>query len=219
MIKCWAKFWTLFCNWYLYQLVVKTFIWTSTSLGKGLCWTHRTWFTMVRSSASIETWAAAAHNHPPTPKPVSTKTPALHCNYRSFAMTKFWSHRETKNHSRVQRIACVPVSRSLTSKYQLWKLGMKDDNIKQVLGLMTLEEEEISKQKKALLWKAKQTGDAAWMWVNVLHSCITQAAKPHLEFIIEKDTACFDITAAKNRHNPNFCWVRQFMICSPLHFQ
>jgi hypothetical protein len=29
---------------------------------------------------------------------------------------------------------------------------MKDDNIKQVLGLMTLEEEEItSKQKKALL--------------------------------------------------------------------
>lgn len=174
---------------------------------------------MVRSSESIETWAAAAANHPPTPKTVSAKTPALHCNYRSFATTKFWSHRETKNYSRVQRIACVPVSRSLTSKYQLWKLGMKDDNIKQVLGLMTLEEEEItSKQKKALLWKAKQTSYAAWMRVNVLHSCITQAAKPHLEFVIEKDTACFDITAAKDRHNPNFCCVREFMICSPLIF-
>lgn len=52
-------------------------------------------------------------------------------------------------------------------------------------------------KQASLLGKAKQTGDTARLQFNVLNSSITQAPKSNLKFVIQQNTACFYIPAAK----------------------
>jgi hypothetical protein len=53
------------------------------------------------------------------------------------------------------------------------------------------------RKQASLLGKAKQTGDTARLQVNILNSSITQAPKSNLKFVIQQNTACFYIPAAK----------------------
>lgn len=54
---------------------------------------------------------------------------------------------------------------------------------------------------KNLLWQAQKTADHILMRIPFLSANFTQASKTHFKFIIEKDTACLNISSTKKKWN------------------
>jgi hypothetical protein len=71
-------------------------------------------------------------------------------------------------------------------------------------------------KQASLLGKAKQTGDTARLQFNVLNSSITQAPKSNLKFVIQQNTACFYIPAAKK--NTTFFLTAFFLLQKQMAF-